>query len=224
MTTVLFASNSLVAASVLAAASFNGMASDEEVAVAAVKKPVGDRKNLTKIMDENGLVWPEIFESTEIDLFAYDLVVFLGEDGSGHSYPLLPGMPPVLVWRGDGEPRVVAEYREMLKAIQTKVDGLLGQGYLATLVQSQKNSEMVLDNLQEGIIAHDLNRRIFFFNKAAEQITGYHREQVLGQDCHLVFPGNFCGGKCSFCSNDCGPTLPGKPYTLVFTTSDGEER
>ncbi|MEN8134076.1 MAG: sigma 54-interacting transcriptional regulator [Thermodesulfobacteriota bacterium] len=224
MTTVLFASNSSNGASVLAAASFNGLASGEEVAIAAVQKPVAEHHNLTKIMADNGLVWPEIVESTEIDLFAYDLVVFLAEDGSSHSYPLLPGMPPVLTWRYEGETASAVEYRKTLKGLQDQVSGLLEHGYLAALVQSRMNSEMVLDNLQEGIIAHDLNRRIFFFNKAAEQITGYHREQVLGQDCHLVFPGNFCGGKCSFCSNDCAPTLPGKPYALVFTTSDGEER
>jgi PAS domain S-box-containing protein len=223
MTTVLFASNSSNIAPVLAAASFNGLASGKEVALAAVRQPVGERNSLTKIMADNGLIWPEIIASIEMDLFAYDLVVFLAEDGPDHSYPLLPGMPPVLTWRYGGATGV-AEYRKMLKNLQDQISGLLEHGYLSALVQSRVNSEMVLDNLQEGIIAHDLNRRIFFFNKAAEQITGYHREQVLGQDCHLVFPGNFCGGKCSFCSNDCAPTLPGKPYTLVFTTSAGEER
>jgi PAS domain S-box-containing protein len=223
MITVLFASNSSNTAPVLAAASFNGLAAGKEVALAAVRQPVGERNSLTKIIADNGLIWPEIIANREMDLFAYDLVVFLAEDGPDHSYPLLPGMPPVLTWRYE-EATGVAEYRKMLKNLQDQINGLLEHGYLSALVQSRVNSEMVLDNLQEGIIAHDLNRRIFFFNKAAEQITGYRREQVLGQDCHLVFPGNFCGGKCSFCSNDCAPTLPGKPYTLVFTTSDGEER
>ncbi len=31
----------------------------------------------------------------------------------------------------------------------------------------------VIDNISDGLIAHDLERKIFFFNKAAEQITGY---------------------------------------------------
>jgi aspartyl/asparaginyl beta-hydroxylase (cupin superfamily) len=30
--------------------------------------------------------------------------------------------------------------------------------------------------MKDGIIAHDLNRRIFYFNKRAEEITGYRRK------------------------------------------------
>jgi PAS domain-containing protein len=37
------------------------------------------------------------------------------------------------------------------------------------------------DNLKEGIIAHDLNRRIFFFNREAEKITGYARQEMFGK-------------------------------------------
>ena len=32
------------------------------------------------------------------------------------------------------------------------------------LISSPENLELVLDNLKEGVIAHDLNRRVFFFN------------------------------------------------------------
>jgi PAS domain S-box-containing protein len=225
MTTILFASKSSTVAPVLAAAIFNGWASGRQLAVAAVTQPHPDRKNLKKIMVENGLIWPEMVEFGAIDFFSYDLVVLLREEGSGHSYPLLPGMPPILVWRsGSATVDEKDEYRRTLQVLQVQVSGLLEHGCLAALVQARQNSEMVLDNLQEGIIAHDLDRRIFFFNKAAEQITGYRREQVLGRDCHQVFPGNFCGGKCSFCGKGCPPGLPGTPYSLIFKTSDGEER
>jgi hypothetical protein len=35
---------------------------------------------------------------------------------------------------------------------------------LENLICQQDNLETVLDNLKEGIIAHDMNRVIFFFN------------------------------------------------------------
>ena len=55
---------------------------------------------------------------------------------------------------------------------------------LENLMCHQDNLETVLDNLKEGIIAHDMDRRIFFFNKEAERITGYSRDEIVGRDCH----------------------------------------
>ena len=48
------------------------------------------------------------------------------------------------------------------------------------IIAYKDNLERVLDNLKEGIIAHDLNRRIFFFNQAAENITGYSKSDGCG--------------------------------------------
>jgi len=41
----------------------------------------------------------------------------------------------------------------------------------------------VLDNLYEGVYFLDRQRRIFFWNKGAERITGYRSEEVLGRSC-----------------------------------------
>jgi len=51
---------------------------------------------------------------------------------------------------------------------------------LAHIIATHRNLERILDNLKEGIIAHDLNRRILFFNREAEKITGFARSEVLG--------------------------------------------
>jgi sigma-54 dependent transcriptional regulator, acetoin dehydrogenase operon transcriptional activator AcoR len=67
-------------------------------------------------------------------------------------------------------------------------------------IASKENLVRILDNLKEGIIAHDLQRRIFFFNAEAERITGYHRQEVMNRDCHDVFDGPFCGQRCNFCN------------------------
>ena len=95
---------------------------------------------------------------------------------------------------------------------------------LENLVAQQKNLQSILDNMLEGIIAHDLNRRILFFNRAAEKITGYCREEVIGQDCHLVFGAPFCGAKCSFCGARPLGSLEHHSYTLNVSTRSGDLR
>lgn len=94
---------------------------------------------------------------------------------------------------------------------------------LESLLCHRDNLEHVLDSLKEGIIAHDVERRIFFFNCEAERITGFRRNEVLGRDCHEAFGEPFCGTRCAFCD--------GKPegaesndYTLNITTKTGEHR
>jgi len=94
---------------------------------------------------------------------------------------------------------------------------------LENLMCHRENLEHALDNLKEGIIAHDMNRRVFFFNQAAERITGYSRNDVLGKDCHEVFGDPFCGERCRF--NKDTPMLADRSdYTLNITTKTGETR
>ena len=94
---------------------------------------------------------------------------------------------------------------------------------LENLVCHQDNLENILDNLKEGIIAHDMHRRIFFFNTEAEHITGYSRQEVLGRDCHEVFGNPFCGERCVFCDDNPEPAAKSE-YTLNLTTKTGEHR
>jgi len=94
---------------------------------------------------------------------------------------------------------------------------------LENLMCHRDNLEHVLDNLKEGIIAHDMRRRIFFFNQEAERISGYSRKDVLGKDCHEAFGHPFCGGRCQF--NDNVPDITeSSGNTLSITTRSGESR
>ena len=94
---------------------------------------------------------------------------------------------------------------------------------LENIVCHQDNLENILDNLKEGIIAHDMHRRIFFFNTEAEQITGYRRQEVLGRDCHEAFGSPFCGERCTFCGDHPEPADKSE-YTLNLTTKTGDYR
>ncbi len=90
-------------------------------------------------------------------------------------------------------------------------------------IANRKNLEHILNNLKEGILAHDMDRKILFFNDAAEQITGIKRENVLGRDCHDAFGAPFCGQRCSFCSDT--PFAQDKcEHTINLTTPDGQNR
>ncbi|MBR2067099.1 MAG: GGDEF domain-containing protein [Solobacterium sp.] len=41
----------------------------------------------------------------------------------------------------------------------------------------------IIDNMQDGAYFVDKNRKILFWNKAAETITGYHADEIIGKDC-----------------------------------------
>ena len=119
------------------------------------------------------------------------------------------------------ENRYNKRYEDLLLVFRQLVES-----HLATLfrnVAERKNLEDILDNLTEGIIAHDKDRQVLFFNRAAETITGYRREEVLGKDCHDAFGEPFCGGRCSF--KDGPPvSLDHHTYPLNIITRDGEPR
>ena len=96
---------------------------------------------------------------------------------------------------------------------------------MESFILDRNNLELVLDNLKDGIIAHDMNRRILFFNKEAEKITGYSKDEAVGQDCHKVFDAPFCGERCSFCNQASIPDFRKQiEYPVTITTKDGEVR
>ncbi len=90
------------------------------------------------------------------------------------------------------------------------------------------NLVRILDNLTEGIIAHDMDRRIFFFNHAAERITGYDRNDVLYKDCRDAFGSPFCGERCLFVTRPDAYRrnliAEGVEYPVNIVTKDGETR
>ncbi len=217
MLKILCISEDFPGAAWLAASILTGKGGSALAATAAIPDPDAGRRDARKFLDTPSPPAPETVAIASVDILAYDLVISLGQ-ADNKTCPDLPGLPPLLNWELAGIPDP-----DLPTELQMRIAALLHHGYLQALLASRRNGELILDNLQEGIIAHDLNRRIFFFNQAAERITGYRREEVVGRDCHQVFPGNFCGGKCSFCQADCPPNLPGQAYALRLGSRDGRE-
>ena len=159
-----------------------------------------------------------------------DVTVTLCSKAARECPSLLPGQAPRVDWgledpaqaKGDAE-SVRAVFRRSRDEIRRLVADLFDRGYLDTLARSKGTSNLILDSLGEGVLAHDTSRTIVYFNSAAEAITGYSRRDVLGRDCHDVFPGGFCGAKCSF-GEGIPPRFDTVTYPLDITTKSGERR
>ena len=55
----------------------------------------------------------------------------------------------------------------------------------------------MLDCITEGVFTVDNEKRITFFNKAAERITGFSTQEAVGQPCHDIFRADICGESCT---------------------------
>ena len=91
------------------------------------------------------------------------------------------------------------------------------------VLAGKRNLERILDNFPDGIVAHDVRRRVVYFNRAAEEVTGFSRGDVVGKDCHEAFGAPFCGERCSF--QDGPPDhWQDRFYPLNIVTREGRDR
>lgn len=58
-------------------------------------------------------------------------------------------------------------------------------------------TEIILESISDGVFTVDLDLRVTFFNRAAEEITGVSREEALGRYCSDVFRSSMCGTACA---------------------------
>lgn len=136
----------------------------------------------------------------------FDVVITLCRR-SYESCPVLPGNPPVINWNmpdpegisGSKQERLEA-FRKIRDRIRHFVDEFFDGGYYSAFIAAKEDSQLLLDNISDAIIAHDMNRRIYYFNTAAEKLTGYKRNEVINRDCHDAFGMALCGEQCLFCS------------------------
>lgn len=53
----------------------------------------------------------------------------------------------------------------------------------------------ILDNIADGVFTVDKQRKILWFNRAAERITGFTKENALGRPCYEIFKTELCQGE-----------------------------
>jgi PAS domain S-box-containing protein len=56
--------------------------------------------------------------------------------------------------------------------------------------------QSILDSISEGVMTLDQDWRIVSWNQAAERITGFHRDEVIGRECMKVFRSALCRANC----------------------------
>jgi PAS domain S-box-containing protein len=194
----------------------------------------GDRRwtihpQAVQVMREIGLELPMEVPCVlkEIEKEPFDIVVTL----CNHALeicPIFPGSPTRIHWplpdpRKESSAGLEKSFREIRDDIRQRVAGLFQHGFLDSILRTRLTFSSLLDNLTDGVLAHDLNRRIYYFNQAAQTVTGYTYSEVIGRDCHEVFPGRFCGGNCSFCQDHIQVHTRVR-YPVAFTRRDGEKR
>lgn len=157
----------------------------------------------------------------------YDIIISLCEASLGKC-PQFPGYPVVIEWANNNPFKLNKENTDPAKwldwieqAILNFIDG----GYFKGIQNYKFNMDMIINSLGDAVIAHDLQRKIFYFNSTAEKITGFSQKDVLGKDCHDVFPSPMCGQNCSFCDGLClGNDFVGKSYKTSFYNNFGERK
>ena len=65
------------------------------------------------------------------------------------------------------------------------------------VIKMDKEHDVILDSINEGVFTVDLDWRISSFNKAAERITGVSRKDAIGRSCADVFHANICEKECA---------------------------
>ncbi|MEW6352457.1 MAG: sigma 54-interacting transcriptional regulator [Thermodesulfobacteriota bacterium] len=56
--------------------------------------------------------------------------------------------------------------------------------------------EAILNSISEGVMTLDKDWKIVSWNRAAERITGFRKEEVLGRDCTQIFRASLCRERC----------------------------
>ena len=93
------------------------------------------------------------------------------------------------------------------------------------LLESRIILQSVVDSALDGVVVIDGNARIVLWNRAAEQIFGYHLDEARGQALHLlVAPENthqaFAQGFAAFMSTGSGPII-GRTVEMTGRRKDG---
>ena len=94
---------------------------------------------------------------------------------------------------------------------------------LSRCLQRRENLEAIFNSMAEGLFTLDMELCISSFNRAAEDITGYSRDEAMGRKCLEVFRGRICDQDCVF--RKTRDTERGvENFEEIITTKDGQER
>ncbi|MBN2035752.1 MAG: sigma 54-interacting transcriptional regulator [Chitinispirillaceae bacterium] len=161
---------------------------------------------------------------SEIKELHADLTIGIGLDAVA-TCPLPPGGLVRVNW-DLGEPAANDEAHLTGHAarVEATVGHFFSDGYYDALLTRLVCFENIYDSLNEGILAHDLDRRIFYFSRGAEKILSIDKNRVIGMDCHELFSPTICGGKCAFNEQSTAADMQPSSYTAIITSATNERK
>jgi sigma-54 dependent transcriptional regulator, acetoin dehydrogenase operon transcriptional activator AcoR len=231
MTRVLFLSATSSCRNQMAAAFAEARRKPDVEIVSAGLAAAPIRPSAVAVMAEVGL---DIAQRPAIGLDALetgdvDIVITLCKRAA-EACPVLPGCMETIDWgvlppepvTGDAAAQREA-FRNTRDTIKRLVDDFFERGYFSAFKNIREHERMLLDNVSDGIMAHDLDGRIFHFNAAAARITGLKRLDVMHRLCHDVFAGGLCGAHCRFAQGS-APDLEPRTSEIQIVRKDGERR
>jgi len=85
------------------------------------------------------------------------------------------------------------------------------------------DGSLILDSIADGVFSVDKRMKITSFNRAAELITGFSREDAVGRYCHEVFCTDVCTTRCPMKEAlDSGQAVVNRDVDII--TRDGKKR
>jgi PAS domain S-box-containing protein len=187
--------------------------------------PSGETPELIQALKSINVSWGQSVPVGHVAHNRYDLVVVLCESDAINSL-VFPGIPPVLKWKIiQPNPGTPESFRKCTDSLIVNIRDLFTKGYFHALKQQTGLISDVLDSLNDGIIAHGLDRNIIVFSKGAERLTGVKREDALGRDCHDIIKPDFCGEQCLFCDKKHDYSkMETSSYSTLLLGDDGERK
>jgi len=90
----------------------------------------------------------------------------------------------------------------------------------ADVIDQEEIAAIIFDSIGEGVFTVDHNCRLTSFNKAAERISGFSREEAIGQYCFDIFRTDICQSRCAL-RNTLANGKPVYDTRVTIITRDG---
>jgi PAS domain S-box-containing protein len=87
---------------------------------------------------------------------------------------------------------------------------------------TKKLMESILESMEGGVLAMDKDSRITFFNRSAEEITGYSKEEALGKKCCDILKSEVCEESCPL-EEVLEKEKPVFSYEISLTNQSGDQ-
>jgi len=114
----------------------------------------------------------------------------------------------------------IAWDRTLIREKNGKTAAILSIGHDLTtekvLEEERYRTETILDSIADGVFTVNQNFRITSFNRAAAAITGFAKEEAVGQYCREILRCSACVGRCSLKeSMDTGKSIIDVDQTII---------